>query len=231
VEVVFSLLCLACAAAPAAAEQPSVLERRVGLGPAGEVVRREGRSTEGLVRSVLWLISGIPVGLEEAAAAPDPGSEPGQQPLVLTGLTIRQVLELIARGDSRYRWREMDGVVVLRPIAAWNQKDHFLHAAVGPFVHDNQPAGSVVGALQQLVFPGFRSHAGTEQAWDHVISVSLGSASLLGALNAIARQSGAMWSIGERSCRPTPCIELHDAQGRGSGTVFLPGAFRVRKRH
>ena len=49
----------------------------------------------------------------------------------LTGLTLRDALDTLAR-EAGYEWREMDGVIVLRPRRAWVALSHPLDIEVEP---------------------------------------------------------------------------------------------------
>jgi hypothetical protein len=90
---------------------------------------------------------GLPFGFEEAGALSERvsmpfrtggpgGSRPGKivsvrpTPLDLRGVTLRQALDAVVAKDRRYSWREVDGVVVVRPVAAWRDPAHPLARTV-----------------------------------------------------------------------------------------------------
>jgi hypothetical protein len=54
----------------------------------------------------------------------------GRTPQPIAGLTMRQVLDLIVGLDPRYTWREVDGVAVVRPSAAWSDPNDALNRHV-----------------------------------------------------------------------------------------------------
>jgi hypothetical protein len=82
---------------------------------------------------------GVPLGFEAVGALSERVSMPYKtqssrdapkivsvrpRPRDVRGLTLRQALDAAVASDRRYEWREMDGVVVVRPRAAWGDRDH-----------------------------------------------------------------------------------------------------------
>ena len=66
---------------------------------------------------------------------------------------IRDLLDqLIVRAPS-YVWREMDGVFVVRPVAAWKDTGHFLHGRVGSFTAREADLTMAVSTLSDAVRP------------------------------------------------------------------------------
>ena len=58
---------------------------------------------------------------------------PGEGALDLTGMTARQALDQLVALNSTYRWQESDGVVVIRPIAAWDDPTNMLNRPMASF--------------------------------------------------------------------------------------------------
>jgi len=97
-----------------------------------------GVDVEAIVAIVARL--GIPFGFEEADALrervsmpfstrggssrPKPLVSVRPTPLDVRGVTLRQALDAVVAKDRRYSWREVDGVVVVRPVAAWRDPEH-----------------------------------------------------------------------------------------------------------
>ena len=81
---------------------------------------------------------GAPIGFETAGALDErvsmpfnPRTRPSHKivgvrprPLDVRGVPLRQALDAAVAADHRYEWHEMDGVVVVRPRAAWRDRDH-----------------------------------------------------------------------------------------------------------
>ena len=50
----------------------------------------------------------------------------GGRSKTLTGMRLRAALDTIVNLDPRFEWREMNGVIVIRPIVAWVDSTHQL---------------------------------------------------------------------------------------------------------
>ena len=125
--------------------------------------------------------------------------------LALTGLTAREALDRLMEVDTRYEWREIDGVIVVRPRIAWTDTNHFLHRRVSSFAVRNKHLGStleaVIDALGPFPWPAGERFVSTTRLADRVISVNLGATSIIEILNALVRAHGAMgWHLWY--CRP-----------------------------
>ncbi len=130
--------------------------------------------------------------------------DPAIQPVLLRTQTVEQAMNQLVTADPRYRWAMSDGVLVMRPVTAWADREHFLNQSAGLFGFDEQ---NMHGALDYLKLAfGQRSHAGalipgrTAQG-DQKFTVKPQTTSLIGALDAVVRAHGAMqWEISY--CRP-----------------------------
>jgi hypothetical protein len=72
--------------------------------------------------------SGVPIGVEQlGGTAFSPFRE-----FTATGLTLRAALDEVQRRDSRYSWRDVNGVIVIRPKTEWDRAGHVLDSQVGP---------------------------------------------------------------------------------------------------
>ena len=102
-----------------------------------------GVDVEALVAIVARL--DIPFGFEEAGALRErvsmpfrtsTGSRPKPlvsvrpRPLDVRGVALRQALDAVVAADRRYEWRDVAGVVVVRPRAAWHDPEHPLRRRV-----------------------------------------------------------------------------------------------------
>ena len=120
--LVSTVVLTAVMVAPAAA-QPA-LDRVLGNAPSGLPFTVAGQWPQ-LVGS-LARATGVPIGVESVnlSLVPPVGTR-------LTGLTLRDALDTLAR-EAGYEWREMDGVIVLRPRRAWVALSHPLDIEVEP---------------------------------------------------------------------------------------------------
>ena len=78
---------------------------------------------------------------------------PGEGALDLTGMTARQALDQLVALNSTYRWQESDGVVVIRPIAAWDDPTNMLNRPIASFNVTNAHVHEVLHVLLQAVRP------------------------------------------------------------------------------
>jgi hypothetical protein len=77
----------------------------------------------------------------------------GEGALDLTGMTARQALDHLVALTSTYRWQEIDGVVVIRPIAAWDDPTNMLNRPTASFNVTNANVHEVLHVLLQAVTP------------------------------------------------------------------------------
>ncbi len=99
-----------------------VLDRVVGhtiWGPV-TITKLTGQTLNPLVEAVR-----VPMGLETISPVDDHGWK-----VNATGMTLRGALDAIVAADPRYEWREDNGVVVIRPVAAWANARHLLYTPV-----------------------------------------------------------------------------------------------------
>ena len=175
----------------------------------------------------------VPLGLEpvpELCVAAKPAREQVEE-LALTGLSVRAALDRLVELDPRYQWLEADGVLVMRPLAAWNDRDHFLHRTLPSFRVRNQNVGGALDALMTALGP-YRFGGGQQMAsrtaeGDQHFSISLGATSILEAFNAVARTHGALWWT-VRYCQlqaryefATLYLNTFDGSSLGSHAIFL----------
>ena len=142
----------------------------------------------------------LPVGFEWVAAfdrSPAPWEEHDSTPtalIVTNGLTLRQLLDALVDADPRYEWRLVDGVVVVRPVAAWADADHPLHRAVPSVVLNTVTfAGAVDGILKAT---GQYTRPYADKTEDTRFSLQFPGGSLLELLSGIVRAHGTFsWNL------------------------------------
>jgi hypothetical protein len=128
----------------------------------------------------------------------------------LRGLTAREALDRLVQLDARYRWVDRDGVLVVRPVTAWDDANHFLHRTISvAFVDQN--VGGALFALLTAIGPTKYTGSG-ERTFNTVdmnrrFTVSLDATPALEALNAVVRTHGRLqWLVGY--CQPESKAEF-----------------------
>ena len=151
---------------------------------------------------------GVPSGFEEVDAfeefvsepfhMPERGisSEPPQELTVeVSGLTLRQALDAYVAADRRYEWREMDGVVVMRPAASWQRADHRLEAAAGAVRVREARLSELFDALRAAVVSE-RQPPALPFGEERRVSLDFPGGSVLQLANAVVRAFGRLsWSL------------------------------------
>jgi hypothetical protein len=154
-------------------------------------------------------------GLEYLPGRCTTASAPAQTPsgsgrVSLKGLTASEALDRLVEADSRFRWTIVDGVMVIRPIDAWRDPDHFLNRTVS-LVFTNQNVGGALYALLNAIGPSQfrteRDHTFATAEANRPFSVSVNGSSTLAALNAVIRAHGGLkWGVGY--CQPQRRVEF-----------------------
>lgn len=151
--------------------------------------------------------------------------------LTLSGVTVGEALDRLVELDPRYRSVDADGVIVVRPLLAWVNADHFLHRTVPSFVVSDQNLGGalsvVLTALGPWNFGSGSGHGLPTAEGQRRFSVTLNATSILEALGAVVRAYGALrWEI--TYCQPparyehaTMWLKAFDGSALGGHAVFL----------
>ena len=126
-------------------------------------------------------------------------------------MTLGEALGRLMQLDPRYSLTEAGGVLLIRPIAAWNDRRNFLNRTFAGLNLEDQRMGDALDAIQAEM-QGRRPGRRTELPYstpegDRRFSVTTGATSVLGALNATAREHGALgWVV--KYCQPQPLYEF-----------------------
>ena len=117
------------------------------------------------------------------------------RPLDVRGVTLRQALDAVVAKDRRYEWRDVDGVVVVRPRAAWRDREHPLLREVGPVHLRDARMPDVVDAVRRAIHIGVRDSSASSNG-ERRLSLDFAGGTLLDLLNALARAHGRVqWSL------------------------------------
>lgn len=126
----------------------SPLERLVGHASNG-LRLRAGGVTQHTIQQ-LATATQVPMGIE---LAPSAQSTQGES-VTLTGLRLRDALDALVRLDPQFGWREMDGVVVIRPKSAWTDPHSALFTLVkNVHLEDARTERAVLAAVSAFRTP------------------------------------------------------------------------------
>jgi hypothetical protein len=141
---------------------------------------------------------------------------PGLSGITVTGLPLGYVLSTLSARDARYEWREMDGVIVVRPVDAWADGDHPLFRLVNKVRLDDVPMSEALGLVTSLL--GSPEHRRASFPDARRVSVDLPQGTMLELLNAVARSHGEMcWQWEELSASHPQFMN-----GRRYSVMFTP---------
>jgi hypothetical protein len=146
----------------------------------------------------------------------------------LTGMTLVEAMDRAVAEDPRYWWTLTDGVLVVRPIDAWGEREHFLHRTLTSFQVEHRNLDGIRKLVRQAVNGGEANDqpdqmTNTEEG-DRRLSIDLSGVSIYETLNAIVRAHGALtWQVSY--CRE-PARQEHSAvlfrtfDGAGMSTLY-----------
>ena len=146
----------------------------------------------------------LPVGIEASPEAFEmcPREPSGQFPLRPgPPMTPRAALDYVVAQAPDYAWREMNGVIVWRPVAAWRDGSHLLQTRVGGFAATDRDMTEALGVISKPLEPYEFSARLAQWAMStnptrSGFSLSLPGGTLLDALNAIVGARGDLgWNL------------------------------------
>ena len=135
---------------------------------------------------------------------------PGGNSLSLEGLTPRQAFDRLLSHRPDYRWAEIDGVVVIRPVPAWAPEGSVLNGPVAAFAVVDDHSHYTLHAIFLSARPSlFHEHTDLQLSSsfqrlddpratapiDAPISLRFAGGTLLQALNAVTQQFGGIWEV------------------------------------
>jgi len=165
----------------ATSAEPAILDRVVGTTQGVDPLLVE--SFYSLVPSLANAV-GVPIGFQSLPA--DERAVILNDPINLTGLTLREALDALVAVDPRYHWQELNGVIVVRPVRAWlDSQDPLFRSIRSVHLQDVQaskPIDLVLAALGRAEASGFPD--------TRLFSISLPEGPLLDLLNEMSRQHG-----------------------------------------
>ena len=153
-------------------------------------------------------LADLPMGIE---ALPDPFPDRSRRldPDYVTyaGMTVGEALDLAIELDGhRYRWLETRGMIIVRPVMAWMDKEHYLRDVHGNFVLEDQMLNEAAWEMYRFI--------GAEPphlepspivVTDVRLTFTLAGASLFDALNGVVQtHGGVFWSVSYWWCASAP---------------------------
>jgi hypothetical protein len=171
----------------------------------------------------------VPMGFEQAGPLPTSSGPRTPQPLI--GMTLRQVLDLIVGLDPRYTWREVDGVAVVRPSAAWSNQDDALNRRLQNIHWTGVTARQTLDRLTSVIFDTpVAARPGSVNS--NTFAVDIADGTVIQVLNAAAKAGGLFWwtqtektSLGSEALM----VSLAGFDDRGGPVVAWPPQTHVAK--
>ena len=210
---------------PAAAQQ-AVLDRLIAPDALGDPVVWVPLSIDnGLFASRIAMAGQVPLVFEALPVALP--SAVGPTRVVLTGKTVREALDLFVANDSRYTWTEVNGVIVVRPLAAISDSSDPLNASIANVTWSDITVPQALSGVATLLAGGTTPPQPNETPFDdRLFSVAVGSGSLLDVLVEAARAHGALvWSVPDTTQHPGHAglsVSVSTFTGRGLGADVAP---------
>jgi hypothetical protein len=178
-------------------DQPLTATNMVIFAPAGDLSAPSDASELGLLSRVARL-AGVPFGFEADEAAPRPTTGAAVEAHDVSARTLRDALDGFVRMDSRYEWRDVRGVVVMRTHAAWSDSRNALNQPVRDVEWRDVDAIAAFNRVARLLYPDAARDPfeGMLAPRTGLFSVQLHGGTLLDVLNAAARADGQLgWAV------------------------------------
>jgi hypothetical protein len=177
---------LSLTAVPSVVAQPAS-DRRVGPDEFGNPIVIT--AIEPKLLGAFARAAGVPMGIEVV-----PGTPRKAAARTLTGLTVHEAFLVMSAVDSRYEWREMNDVIVLRAPAAWNRPSHPLHARVQPVLLPDIRGRNALSLI--AAFLGAPQYRNTQLGDTKRFSLRVEAGTVLDVLNATVSAHGEMaWAF------------------------------------
>jgi len=194
----------------------SLLDRVVGTDSGGGPVMVFGNLALDVTR--LATAVGVPMGIQTIPADIPLRARllQGSQGVTVTGMPLWAALAAVIATNPGYEWRELHGMIVVRPTSAWQDPHDPLFRVVQSIRLSDVPGDAVIAELLGQID---RSKRGSSVGFSDTrrFSVDFSQGSLLDALNTIVKSHGAIswhWD------------ELSDAEKRTFDPSF-PGKWRL----
>ena len=170
-------------------------------------IYREHPIIEMVLRNI-GQVAELPIGIE-TVPDPTPDRSPRRYPdyVWYAGMTVGDALDLAVSLDgNRYQWLETRDMIIVRPVFAWMDNEHYLTEVRGNFVVEDQLLHEAMWEMEGFFDPTFRSlYPHPFHVSDVRMSFALAGANLFDALNAVVKVHGyAYWRISYWWCSDSP---------------------------
>ncbi len=145
----------------------------------------------------------------------------------LAGMTVRQVFDhVVTVSGGRFRWKQVNGVVTMRPVEAWDDPANVLNLPTDDFTVSDASMDDAVDSLTKVTKPPlFMQHQHVphpRRDIDRLFSVSCPPATMLESLNEIVRAQGAaLWELAYGKERSQLHVASLQPQLSGGVTLFV----------
>src|SRR6267378_873957 len=148
----------------------------------------------------------------------------------LAAASGREAFNYLTNLMPKYSWKEMNGVVVVRPTLSWEDRSNVLNLPTKSFTVTEQRLDDVIHTMLHNVVPiAFVSHKDVRNAGrlsERRVTMTFRGGSLLDALNALAEAHQDMeWQLGYEGNRATIALSRIDLRG---GTLLEPVGLPAR---
>jgi hypothetical protein len=142
-------------------------------------------------------VASVPFGFEADESSPRPALSRTVEAHSISAATLREALDAFVRLDPRYQWRDLQGVFVVRTVAAWKDPANALNQPVRDINWRDLTVLAAYDRIAQLLYPhGGELYSGFKVKGDRLFSVNVTRGTIVDVLNAAARADGELgWSV------------------------------------
>jgi hypothetical protein len=222
----WSALLIATWSLPVVGQQQPTLDRVLQTDMFGEAaVWMPGAVDSGILATRVAFAGRVPVVFE---AAPDTGRDTGATPtrLMLAGHTVAEALDALVASDARYGWREVDGVLVIRPTAAADDRSDPLNIAIANVTWEDVTTLEALRRIGVLISgTPIEPKIGAPLVDGRRVSINVQTGTVLDVVVAIARAHGALlWTspdLAQSYGAGSASLGVQTFDGRGAGIGWI----------
>ena len=146
----------------------------------------------------LGMLARLPLGIEDSVVPLDQNGAP-MMALMLTGKSVHDALGELSQRTSKYEWRQVERLVVIRPANAWNDPANMLNRTAATIEWTNVDVAEALDQTMSML-TGIQYSTPISTPDDRRFDVVLQGATILQLLNAIASNHGELiWHVSYHS--------------------------------